>query len=231
MRQLIAAGGGNAENSRPLDDMLVRLLPAECPLLYLPIAMNPDRRSYKSCLDWMRSVFSPLGLHNIVMWTDVVNKTDADLRPYAGIYIGGGNTFKLLHNLKSTGFISVLRRFIERGGIVYGGSAGAIILGRDIMTAAHLDANEVGLQDTTGLDLLDGYAVWCHYQPADDARIHAYIARSAFPVIALSEQAGLLVEDGRVTALGTGPTFVFQVRARHEYEPSSIIFLLDQCMD
>jgi dipeptidase E len=121
--------------------------------------------------------------------------------------------------------MAVLRRFIERGGIVYGGSAGAIILGRDIMTAAHLDVNEVGLQDTAGLDLLNGYSVWCHYQPTDDARIHAYIARSTFPLIALSEQAGVLVEDGRVVALGTGPTVVFQEHSRKTYAPLEIVIL------
>ncbi len=132
MRQIIVAGGGNAEDSRPLDETCVRLLSADGPLLYLPIAMNPRERSYESCLDWLRSVFSPLGLHNIVMWTDLADKADAALQPFVGVYIGGGNTFKLLHSLKHTGFMNVLRRFIERGGIVYGGSAGAIILGRDI---------------------------------------------------------------------------------------------------
>jgi dipeptidase E len=225
MGSFIAAGGGNGENSRPLDEVFVRLLPSERPLLYLPIAMNPHERPYENCLDWMRSVFSFLGRHNIVMWTDPADKADADLHSYAGVYIGGGNTFALLHILKSTGFMAVPRRFIERGGIVYGGSAGTIILGRDIMTAAHLDVNEVGLQDTAGLDLLNGYSVWCHYQPTDDARIHAYIARSTFPLIALSEQAGVLVEDGRVVALGTGPTVVFQEHSRKTYAPLEIVIL------
>jgi dipeptidase E len=159
------------------------------------------------------------------MWTDVANRTDANLQPYAGVYIGGGNTFKLLHTLKSTGFMGVLRRFIERGGIVYGGSAGANILGRDIMTAAHLDVNEVGLQDTEGLNLLDDYSVSCHYQPADDTRIHAYIARSSFSVIALSERSGVFVRNRRVMALGSEPTIVFQADSRQTYTPASIIIL------
>jgi dipeptidase E len=131
----------------------------------------------------------------------------------------------LLHALKSTGFIGVLRRFSGRGGIVYGGSAGAIILGRNIMTAAHSDVNAVGLQDTAGLDLFNGYSVRCHYQPADDARIQAYIERSTFPIIALSEQAGVLAQDGRVIALGTVPTVVFQARTRQTVTPSSILII------
>jgi hypothetical protein len=88
MGSFIAAGGGNGENSRPLDEVFVRLLPSERPLLYLPIAMNPHERPYENCLDWMRSVFSFLGRHNIVMWTDPADKADADLHSYAGVYIG-----------------------------------------------------------------------------------------------------------------------------------------------
>jgi dipeptidase E len=223
MRQLIVAGGGGAEESRPLDEMLVRLIPVGHPLLYLPIALDPQARAYEKCLDWLRSVFVPLGLDQIVMWTDVTGKSDAELEPYAAAYIGGGNTFKLLYTLKRTGFAASLGRFIERGGIVYGGSAGAAILGRDIMTTAHMDANDIGLHDTTGLDLLGGYAVWCHYRPSDDAGIATYVAQSTFPVIALSERAGVWAHDGQVMALGYEPTLVFRAHTRHTYAPSSLL--------
>jgi dipeptidase E len=203
--------------------MFARHIPAHRPLLYLPIAMNPQVRPCEACLAWLRSVFVPLGVDNIAMWTDVAGKADVELASYAGVYIGGGNTFKLLHLLKSTGFAAPLGRFIERGGIVYGGSAGAIILGRDIMTAAHLDANDVGLQDTTGLDLLRGYAVWCHYRPSDDDSIAAYIAQSAFPFIALSERAGVWMGEDRVMALGYEPTVIFHAHTRQAYAPSSLV--------
>jgi dipeptidase E len=223
MRHVIAAGGGDAQDSRPLDALLARHVPPNRPLLYLPIAMNPLVRPYQEGFDWLRSVFSPLGLHNIVMWTDVAGKADADLDPYAATYIGGGNTFTLMQTLKGTGFIAPLRRFIERGGIVYGGSAGAIILGRDIATAAHLDPNDAGLQDTQGLDLLRGYAIWCHYRLTDDHQIAAYVERFGHPVLALSERTGVSLRNDQLTALGYEAAVVFHAQTRETYAPSSTV--------
>ena len=223
MRYVIAAGGGDAQDSGPLDAWLACHVPPGRGLLYLPIAMDARVRPYQECLNWLRSVFVPLGLHNIVMWTDVAGKADVDLDAYAALYIGGGNTFRLLQLLKGTGFVAPLRRFIDRGGIVYGGSAGAIILGRDIATAAHLDPNDAGLQDTQGLDLFSGYAVWCHYHAADDDRIGAFVERTGYPVLALSERAGVSLCKDRLTALGYEATVVFQARTREVYSPSSTV--------
>ncbi len=208
MPELILAGGGDAEDSRPLDEVLARRVPTGGALLYLPIALDPREHSYTSCHEWLRSVFAPLGLDNIVMWADISGKGDADLDAFVGVYIGGGNTFTLLHALRVARFLTPLRRFLAHGGIVYGGSAGAIILGKDIMTAADADPNEVGLRDSSGLDLLDGYSVWCHYQPGDDGRIADYIRRHTSPVIALSERAGIYIRGRRAQGAGrlaTGP--------------------------
>lgn len=223
MRRVIAAGGGGAQDSAPLDAFLARDMLPNQPLLYLPIALDPHSRSYEECLEWLRSVFVPLGLRDIVMWTDVAGKVDADLDPFAAIYIGGGNTFTLLQTLKSTGFTTLLGNFIDRGGIVYGGSAGAIILGRDIGTAAHMDPNDAGLHDTNGLDLLRGHAIWCHYSPADDRQIAEYVARCGYPVVALSERAGVVLCGDKLTALGFEPTEVFHAQTRQSFPPWSTV--------
>ena len=47
---------------------------------------------------------------------------------YSAIFIGGGNTFKLLKGIKDRGAFSKLKDFINNNGIIFGGSAGAIIL-------------------------------------------------------------------------------------------------------
>lgn len=130
-----------------------------------------------------------------------------------------------MHDLRAARFLDPLQRFILSGGLVYGGSAGAIILGRDIMTAAHIDPNDVGLHDTAGLDLLGGCSIWPHYTRDDDHRIAAYVEQDGFPVIALSERSGLDVHDGLPTVLGCELVLVFHVGTRIAYEPSSIIDL------
>ncbi len=92
-------------------------------LLYLPVAMNGAEPSYDACLAWITSVFAPLGVADIVMWTDLAGKTVDDVRPFGAVYIGGGNTFRLLHILRVTGADRALATYIADGGIVYGGSA------------------------------------------------------------------------------------------------------------
>ncbi len=225
MRQLILSGGGGEQDSRPLDEAFARQMPASRPLLYLPIALDPREHAYAACHRWIRSVFAPLGRDDIVMWDDVAGKGATDLDAFAGIYIGGGNAFKLLHDLREARLLDPLRRFALGGGLVYGGSAGAILLGKDITTAAHADPNEVGLRDTTGLDLLDGYSVWPHYRQDDDDCIAAHVERYGLPVIALSERSGLYVRDDLPTALGSAPTVVFRAQSRDGYPSSMTIDL------
>jgi len=136
------------------------------------------------------------------MWTDLVPGRLDELEHFKAIYIGGGNTFRLLHLFRSSGFDTALINFMKSGGAVYGGSAGAILLGRDIMTCAHMDPNDVGLDNTTGLDVINGYAVWCHYRFEDDARIARFVEEYNLAVLALSERSGICIENEQLLALG-----------------------------
>ncbi len=207
--RMILAGGGGADDSLPLDERFAEWTGDQGKMLYLPIAMDGQSRSYTSCLDWVSGVFRPLGITDLHMWTELSGKDVDELESFTSIYIGGGNTFRLLSLLRASAFDQALVNFVNRGGAVYGGSAGAIVLGRDILTCAHMDLNDAGLVDTRGLDLVDGYAIWCHYRPEDDERIAAYVADHGIPVLALSERAGVQVDNGHLTAAGFDPIVRF----------------------
>jgi dipeptidase E len=207
--RLIFAGGGSAHDSRPLDEKFASWLGVNARLLYLPIAMDGVSRSYHDSLAWLESVFEPHGIRQITMCTEPDTCLERDLLSYDGIYIGGGNTYRLLHLLRQDGFDQAIVDYARHGGAIYGGSAGAILLGRDINTAAYMDDNEYGLQDTRGLDLAHGFSIWCHYQPADDARVVAYMSQTGFPVLALSERSGACMEGVRLTACGFQPARIF----------------------
>ncbi len=201
-RKLIVAGGGGADDSIPLDEKFATWVGITGKMLYLPIAMDGQNPSYDMCLQWVREVFRRFNLSNIEMWTDVVPGRMDELNNFNTIYIGGGNTFRLLHLLRSSGFDTALINFVEQGGAIYGGSAGAVLLGRDIMTCARMDTNDVGLRNTTGLDLVNGYAIWCHYQLEDDARIFSFVKNYNIAVLALSERSGVCVENEQLLAIG-----------------------------
>jgi dipeptidase E len=203
------AGGGGADDSRPLDQVFASWVGPHATILYLPIAMMVPGRNFTAAREWLTQAFAPFGLTNISMWTDVSDKTASNLTSFDAVYIGGGNTFWLLHQLRAHRLDAALTDFIRQGYPVYGGSAGAIILGRDIQTCAHMDQNTIGLTDTHGLDVLHGYAVWRHYHSDDDERIAALAARAGIPVLALSERAGVYLEGNHFTATGFEPTIHF----------------------
>jgi len=208
--RIILAGGGDERDSQPLDALFAHWTGEAGRLLYLPIALDRPNSDFASCLEWLRGVFQPLGVCNITMWTDLRPHDHGELDAFTSIYIGGGNTFHLLNQIRSSAFDEPLRHFIERGGAVYGGSAGAIIFGCNILTCAHMDEDQVGLTNISGLDLVHGHAFWCHYEPSDDARIHDFCRTHRTPVLAMSERAGLRVEGERLAACGYEPVFRFE---------------------
>ncbi len=117
---------------------------------------------------------------------------------YAAVFIGGGNTFKLLKEIKECGFDRKLVDYLHNGGIVYGGSAGAIIFGKTINTALHADKNKVGLTDLSGLNFLENKDIWCHYSEKDDALICGYDNS----LYLLYEESGLVLDDKKVIGIG-----------------------------
>jgi dipeptidase E len=209
------AGGGGAADSRLLDEVFAAWLGSQGKLLYLPCALR-GIRPFQSCLEWITTTFAPLKITQITMWTDLSEHQASELDEFDAVYIGGGNTFALLAELRKSGFDHSLREYVCRGKPIYGGSAGAVVLGRDIRTVNYLDRNEVGLVETQGLDLADGHAIWAHYQPQDDNLIEAYVRQYQQPVLALSERSGIVIEKEGRRMVGFEPAYRFEGQGKSQ---------------
>jgi dipeptidase E len=216
--RLMLAGGGNEVDSEPLDRIFAAWMGRGGTMLYLPIAQELNAAGYEDALRWVRSVFEPLGVREIKMWTGLREHTADDLRGFDAVYIGGGNTFRLLSLLRESGFDLHLQEYFAGGGAIYGGSAGAIVMGRNILTA-HGDTNDIALVDTRGLDLARGHSIWCHYEEAHDPLIYDYIGKYSIPVIALPERAGVGIEGERMVAWGHEPVYRFTARRKRAVPP------------
>ncbi|MBG9812424.1 peptidase [Bacillus endophyticus] len=208
MVKLFLSGGGDAKQTKEIDKEFISQVNLNKPLLYIPIALK-GAISYELCFEWINSTLNPLGVQNIVMWTDLSNKSIKDLNPFSAVYIGGGNTFSLLHDIRVSGFDLILREYIKNG-LVYGGSAGAIIFGKDINTASYIDINNVNMQDYSGLNLTQGYSIWCHYQEKYDELIKSHVKKTSNPIMALSEEVGVYISHNKLQALGDCPLYVFK---------------------
>ena len=206
--KILLAGGGNAEDSLLLDKKLASWIGRRGKMLFLPIAFQ-DPDLHKAGLEWITETFSPLGVENIKMWSNLAEHHSTALSEFDAVYIGGGNTYWLLAQIVESGFDHHLVNFVRAGGIVYGGSAGAVILGRDIQTVKHLDRNYIDLTETRGLDLTAGYSVWVHYQEEDDQLIREYMTEKNNAVIAISERSGVVMDNTGIQSVGYEPVYIF----------------------
>ncbi|MFN2236289.1 MAG: Type 1 glutamine amidotransferase-like domain-containing protein [Anaerolineales bacterium] len=213
--KIMLAGGGGAEDSLLLDKKLASWIGRRGKMLFLPIAFQDPNR-HKTSMAWIAETFSPLGVENIRMWSNLAEHNSTELFEFDAVYIGGGNTYWLLAQIVESGFDHHLVNFVRAGGIVYGGSAGAAILGRDIQTVKHLDRNDIDLTETRGLDLADGYSVWVHYQEEDDQRIREYMNEKHHSVIAISERSGVVMDDTGIQSVGYEPAYYFNKNEKRQ---------------
>ena len=202
------SGGGDSDQTTILDTLFINSLPKK-EILYIPIAMERDVIGYEACYDWLTNVVSRLSsdFFDISM---ILNLEEIkNIKKFPAIYIGGGNTYKLLKAINQSGFSEILRDYIQSGGIVYGGSAGAIILGKDI--SAVIDENtKYNYNSSIGLSLIGKYSIICHYEEGKNERIVNYLGRNNNPVIAIPEGVGLVVKDNSMTVVGVGPITIFE---------------------
>ncbi len=212
MGHVILSGGGNEKQTKELDKFFISILPKTRRILYIPVAMPPKLHTFEECFRWFRKAMNVFGVQDITMVTNLEGITSSQLKKYSAVYIGGGNTFYLLKKIKETYFSKKLLNYLEEGGIIYGGSAGAAILGKEIGTArfgTDADKNEVHLKNRHGLDIARGFSIACHYTDADDRRIFTYVRRNRIEVIALPEETGLHIHKDKIRVIGTKPAYLF----------------------
>ncbi len=208
--RLFLSGGGSGKDSIKLDRKFASAVGNTKPLLYIPIAIDTKKHPYSECYKWISGTFNPLGINKIEMWTEKELKasTEAELKKFGGVYVGGGNTFYLLKYLRESDFLLKLGKLIRNNVPVYGGSAGAIICAKTIIPALSADPNDVGLKNFDAMDFVRGYDLWCHYEPKMDEEIQKYRKKYGLKIAALPENAGLYVTDKVIEVIGPGSAYL-----------------------
>ena len=191
--KILISGGGEPEQVKPLDDYFAKSMNGG-KVLYIPVAMY--KVPYNECKEWFKKTYEYCNF-DIDMCTDLSKIKSLD--EYTGVFIGGGNTFKLLKEIRESKFDILLEKYLKNGGFVYGGSAGAIIFGKSIETFSHADKNIVGLTELSGLNMLNGFDVWCHYNPKEDNNNIMNLKNSTK---VLYEESGLLFDGKNFKSIG-----------------------------
>lgn len=227
--KLFLSGGGNGDDSYLVDKRFIESIDVSKPILYIPIAINTFKHPYPQCLEWLRDTFSKFNFDNFVMWTeeDLKGKQEKDFEQFGAVYIGGGNTFKLLNNLKTFGTFEIIKNLAKKGTPVYGGSAGAILLTNTILPASYLDTNEINLTDFSALNLTHGFDIWCHYKSEMKVDLITFMKENGLKkMITIPENAGLFVTENKIESVGQGKTILFQkcISNEHLFSDGELIY-------
>lgn len=214
--ELFLAGGGDRVASKEVDDYLVRRVKESglSAVAYIPLAMTS--RPYSDCLTWFKSIFEGR-IENIQMWDKLANISINEMRRFGAVYIGGGNTVTLWSHIQEADFGKLLREYVKGGGIVYGGSAGAIILGKDLRTAP--EVKKASLDNYEGLNFLGGYSVVCHYDPLERDAAKELVEVTNSSIIAIPEDSGVIRSGKELLIVGGSPVNIFTKTNLETLEP------------
>ncbi|MGZ4836139.1 MAG: dipeptidase PepE, partial [Terriglobales bacterium] len=147
------------------------------------------------------------------------------------VFIGGGNTFRLLKTLYEHRLLEVIRARVEGGMPYIGSSAGSVAACPTIRTTNDMPIVEP--PSLTSLGLIP-FQLNCHYFDADpnsthmgetrDVRLREFHEENETPVVGIREGSMLRVEKGLVVLKGTTGGKVFR-RGETPFEiaPGSVV--------
>ena len=148
------------------------------------------------------------------------------------IFVGGGNTFRLLKALYDADVLQPIRQRVEEGTPYVGSSAGSNVAGPTIKTTKDMPIVQPPSFDAVGLvpfqispHYLDPDPNSTHMGETQEERIRQFLEENDTPVFALREGAIVRVEKGTMILKGSSGARIF----RKGFEP--VETLPGDCLD
>jgi dipeptidase E len=180
-------------------------------VLFVPFALH-DRDGYAATAQrrFEKLGFELWSVHTTINLAQAVNDTDA-------IFIGGGNTFRLLKALYDSDLLDPIRKRVEAGMPYIGSSAGSNVAAPTIKTTNDMPIVQPPSFDALGLV---PFQINPHYLDADpnskhmgetrEQRILQFLEENDTPVIGLREGAILRIENGETILRGSSGARIFR---------------------
>jgi dipeptidase E len=189
-------------------------------VLFVPFALHDrDEYSAKAQKRFQKLGHDLTSIHTAADPRQALNEADA-------IFIGGGNTFRLLRSLYDFQLLGPIRERVEKGMAYIGASAGSNVAAPTIKTTN--DMPIVELPTFTALGLVS-FQINPHYLDPDpnskhmgetrEERILQFLEENDTPVVGLREGAMLRIENAETVLRGSSGARVF----RKGLEPIEIV--------
>ena len=177
----------------------------------------------------MREAMRPLGVE--VVGAPANRDVLEELVAADAVFVGGGNTFRLLRALHALELIEPLRERVRDGLPYLGASAGSNVACPTIGTTNDMPIVEVPSLRALGLipfqinpHYLEPDPASTHMGETRDERLEEFLEENDRPVLGLREGSWLRVRDGEATVGGAASARIFaRGRAPYEVEPGADI--------
>jgi len=186
-------------------------VPNRSRVLFIPFALR-DRRGYATKVAERLSAMelTLTSVHDLSNMTRAVHEAEV-------IFVGGGNTFRLLKGLYDHDLIDSIRRAVTGGTLFIGSSAGSIVAGPTLKTTKDMPVVEPPSFDALGLvsfqispHYLDPDPATTHMGETQEERILQFLEENDAPVVGLREGSMLRVERGSVHLRGPHGARIFR---------------------
>jgi dipeptidase E len=180
-------------------------------IVFVPYALY-DRRAYTLLArDRFRRMEMELtSAHDVSNVSRAINEAEA-------LFIGGGNTFRLLKGLYDHGLLDPIRRRVAEGIPFIGSSAGSIVACPSLMTTKDMPIVQPPSFDALGLvafqispHYLDPYPKSTHMGETQEERIRQFLEENEGVVVGLREGSMIRVGGEAVILKGTNTARIFK---------------------
>lgn len=194
-----------------VEDEIRNFLGTNQSVLFFPFALF-DRDGYAAKA---KTRFTAMGY--ALESAQAVRTSHKAIEKSAAIFIGGGNTFRLLKALQDLELLEPIRRKVKSGAPYIGSSAGSNVAGPTIKTTKDMPIVQPRSFDSLALV---PFQISPHYQDPNpnsthmgetqEERILQFLEENETPVVGIREGAWLRIENGAVTLKGETGARIFR---------------------
>jgi dipeptidase E len=187
------------------------IAPSAQSLVFVPYALY-DRRAYATLA---RERFRKMGI--VVTSIHDVSNMARTIAEAGAIFVGGGNTFRLLKSLYDHNLLEPIRQTVAAGVPYIGSSAGSIIACPTLKTTKDMPVVQPPSFEALGFvnfqvspHYLDPDPTSTHMGETQEERIKQFLEENEGVVVGLREGSFIRVQDGSVILKGANPARIFR---------------------